>query len=116
MADILPTEKKQLRACMICSLIQTASQFRTNGCANCESILRLRSFPERVNECTSSKFEGMVAMMQPNESWVARWQRIETYQKGIYAIRVYGQIPEEIEDELERRGHKYRPRDGSVKD
>ncbi|CAO3613382.1 unnamed protein product [Cunninghamella blakesleeana] len=55
-------------------------------------------------------------MMQPAESWVARWQRIEKFTRGIYAIRVYGRIPEDVEDELERRRIEYRPRDGSVKE
>lgn len=72
--------------------------------------------------------------MHPKESWVARWQRIgkekkksrdttctkikiiDKFQKGVYAIVVYGRVPEDVEDDLERRGVTYRPRDGSVKD
>jgi transcription elongation factor SPT4 len=73
--------------------------------------------------------------MHPKDSWVGRWQRvgkklelcylmhmfnstflIDKFQKGVYAIVVYGRVPEDVEDELDRRGVTYRPRDGSVKD
>jgi len=74
--------------------------------------------------------------MHPKDSWVARWQRVgkildnkqmcfnvlkssfylDKFQKGVYAIVVYGRVPEDVEDDLERRGVTYRPRDGSVKD
>ncbi|KAI9492547.1 Spt4/RpoE2 zinc finger-domain-containing protein [Zychaea mexicana] len=116
MSQVLPTEKKQLRACLLCSLVKTASQFRANGCENCDDLLRMRDYPDRVAECTSSKFEGVIALMQPPESWVARWQRIDKFTRGVYAIRVYGRIPEDVEVELERRNVVYRPRDGSAKD
>ena len=33
------------------------------------------------------------------------------YAKGLYAVRVTGRIPPEIQDELDRRGITYRPRD-----
>lgn len=41
---------------------------------------------------------------------------IDKFQKGVYAIVVSGRVPEDVEDELDRRGVTYRPRDGSVKD
>ena len=41
---------------------------------------------------------------------------IDKFTRGVYAIRVYGRIPEDVEDDLERKGIVYRPRDGSVKD
>ncbi|KAI8335377.1 Spt4/RpoE2 zinc finger-domain-containing protein [Chlamydoabsidia padenii] len=116
MSQVLPIDKKQLRACLLCSLVKNAPQFRQDGCENCEDILQMRGSTDRVLECTSSKFEGVISMMQPGSSWVARWQRVEKFTRGIYAIRVYGRIPEDVEDELERRGTEYRPRDGSVKE
>ncbi|KAI9483781.1 MAG: transcription initiation protein spt4 [Benjaminiella poitrasii] len=116
MSQVLPIEKKQLRACLLCSLIKNASQFRANGCENCEEILQMRGSMDRVSECTSSKFEGTVALMDPESSWVGRWQRIDKFERGLYAIVVYGRVPEDVEDELERRGITYKPRDGSVQD
>lgn len=41
---------------------------------------------------------------------------IDKFTRGIYAIRVYGRIPEDVEDDLARRGIPYRPRDGSIND
>ncbi|KAI8366716.1 transcription initiation protein spt4 [Radiomyces spectabilis] len=116
MSGVLPPDKKQLRACLLCSLVKNAAQFRQSGCENCEDLLGMRGSMDRVAECTSSKFEGVIAMMQPQDSWVARWQRIEKFTRGVYAIRVYGRLPEDAEDDLERRGIYYRPRDGSVQD
>ncbi|KAF1776362.1 RNA polymerase subunit RPABC4/transcription elongation factor Spt4 [Phytophthora cactorum] len=58
---------------------------------------------QRVAECTSAYFEGMIAMMQPKESWVAKWQRI-----GIYAVSVSGELPDSIKRFLEDRNIPYR--------
>lgn len=38
------------------------------------------------------------------------------YCRGMYAVRVKGRIPEDVEAELESRGIKYRPRDGTEMD
>ena len=38
------------------------------------------------------------------------------YVRGIYAVRVTGRIPEDVELELERRNIKYRPRDQTDQD
>jgi transcription elongation factor SPT4 len=76
-------------------------------------------------------FEGLVALRDPVKSWVARWQRVEQCEKGVYAVKVSGnvrphlaskciervlthlQLPEEILRELENLNIVYRPRDGS---
>ncbi|POW05017.1 hypothetical protein PSTT_09970 [Puccinia striiformis] len=60
----------KLRACMICSFVQSAAQFRKIGCPNCEEFLEMKGSPDRVVECTSGTFDGTVAMMNPKESWV----------------------------------------------
>lgn len=38
------------------------------------------------------------------------------YVRGMYAVRVKGRIPEDVEAELENRGIKYRPRDQTDQD
>ena len=38
------------------------------------------------------------------------------YVRGMYAVRVKGRIPEDVEAELENRGIKYRPRDQTEMD
>ena len=38
------------------------------------------------------------------------------YVKGMYAVRVKGRVPEDVEAELESRNIRYRPRDGTDQD
>jgi RNA polymerase subunit RPABC4/transcription elongation factor Spt4 len=91
-AAIPPLPKsKQLRACLLCSVIQHPLDFRKNGCPNCEELMQVRwafSMPtpnvdqskmkgstDRTNACTSTYFDGVIAVIDPEASWVARWQR-----------------------------------------
>ncbi|KIX10005.1 uncharacterized protein Z518_01086 [Rhinocladiella mackenziei CBS 650.93] len=101
------------RACMVCSIVQTATEFYRNGCPNCENILNLRNSQDAIQECTSQVFEGLISLGDPKTSWVAKWQRLTNYVPGIYAVKVVGQLPQEILDGLEDSGVKYIPRDGS---
>lgn len=66
-----------------------------------------------IEACTSPVFEGLVTLREPGVSWVARWQRIDKYVKGVYAVKVNGNLPEEVIRELEDANIVYRPRDGS---
>ncbi|KAH8999565.1 transcription initiation protein spt4 [Lactarius hengduanensis] len=102
---------KNLRACLLCSIIQTPIDFRRNGCPNCEEIMQMKGSPDRIQACTTTHFDGSVAVVDPEKSWVARWQRTNKYVRGMYAITVKGRIPEDVEQELESQGIKYRPRD-----
>lgn len=45
---------------------------------------------DAVNECTSSVFEGLITLADPSTSWVAKWQRLEGYVPGTYAVKVTG--------------------------
>ncbi|KAI0366227.1 transcription initiation protein spt4 [Pilatotrama ljubarskyi] len=107
---------KQLRACLLCSIIQTPADFRKHGCPNCEELMQMKGYPDRIQACTTTHFEGAIAVINPEDSWVARWQRTSKYVRGMYAVRVKGRIPEDVEAELENRNIKYRPRDGSEQD
>eukprot|EP01098_Paradermamoeba_levis_P014338 TRINITY_DN680_c0_g1_i2.p2 TRINITY_DN680_c0_g1~~TRINITY_DN680_c0_g1_i2.p2 ORF type:complete len:121 (-),score=23.63 TRINITY_DN680_c0_g1_i2:198-560(-) len=108
--EVLPIEFKRLRACLFCALIKTEQQFKENGCENCP-FLEMKNDTDRVERCTSNSFEGMVAMMNAEDSWVARWQRIPAHFKhGCYALSVNGRLPGEIVKNLERSGIKYQPR------
>jgi len=104
---------RQLRACMFCSLVQTQQDFEVHGCTNCENVLRLKGNKGRVIDCTSPNFQGLVSMMDPESSWVARWQQIsgQKYALGLYAISVYGNPPEYIIRDFESEtGKEYIPR------
>ena len=151
----IPTQPraKQLRACLLCSIIQTPTDFRKHGCPNCEELMQVRlshprwkdyfscritsqmkGYPDRIQSCTTTHFEGVISVINPEDSWVARWQRtcacitgslrgpradpfaVAKYVRGMYAVRVKGRIPEDVEAELENRNIKYRPRDGTDQD
>ena len=108
-------ERRKLRACLLCSLIKTADQFQKDGCDNCE-ILSLKDQPDQISVCTSPNYDGVIAMMKPKKSWVARWQRVAAYNRpGLYAIRVQGRLPESVSEFLYREHQlEYNPRDGSA--
>ncbi|CAN0315405.1 unnamed protein product [Phaeothamnion confervicola] len=58
-------------------LVKTTDQasFYNEGCENCP-FLYMKDDTERVNDCTSAYFTGLISMIEPRGSWVARWQRI----------------------------------------
>lgn len=46
-------------------------------------------------------FEGLISLANPTRSWVAKWQRLDGYVKGIYAIKVSGQLPDDVRTTIE---------------
>lgn len=70
---------RQLRACLLCSIIQSPADFKRNGCPNCEEIMQMKQSSDRVLSCTTTHFEGVIAAIDPEASWVARWQRTCTF-------------------------------------
>ncbi|ORX73697.1 transcription elongation factor SPT4 [Linderina pennispora] len=90
--------------------------FRDRGCDNCETYIKMRGHPDTVTDCTSSTFDGCVALFKPDASWVAKFSHINSFVPGVYAAHVTGRIPEYIEDKLAQRGFTYHPRDGSAED
>jgi len=73
--------------------------------------MQMKGSIDRINACTTTYFDGVIGVIDPENSWVARWQRTSSYVRGMYAVRVKGRVPEDVEGELESRGIKYRPRD-----
>merc|ERR550532_668316 len=71
----------------------------------------MRSNIESVMECTSANFDGIVALMHPEDSWVGRWQRINKCIPGMYAVSVSGKLPNYIIGELQSHGIVYQSRD-----
>jgi len=106
---IIPNDMRGLRACMFCSLVKSAAQFESAGCDNC-TFLDMAHDRNRVIRCTSASFDGLVALVQPPESWVAKWQRLGQFHRGCYALKVNGTIPDEILHELQKHNIRYKPR------
>ena len=109
---VTPGQYRYLRACMVCSIVQPQQvgapsfflpalenetnleqqKFIKEGCPNCEDAIHLRNNSEKVEDCTSPVFEGLVALWQPKQSWVSRWQRVDGFVRGMYAIKVCGNV------------------------
>ncbi|KAL4002631.1 Transcription elongation factor SPT4 [Acanthocheilonema viteae] len=105
----IPRDLRNLRACLLCSMIKSVEQFEMDGCDNCERYLGMKGDEEKVSECTSSNFDGMIAATVPEESWVCKWQKINRKVKGIYAVSVSGTLPSHIVQELKAQNIRYKP-------
>ncbi|XP_034240877.1 transcription elongation factor SPT4 [Thrips palmi] len=113
--DTIPKDLRHLRACLSCSLIKNVEQFENDGCENCDEFLHMKSDREKVFVCTSNNFDGMISLMSPDDSWVAKWQRINRFNKGIYAISVSGKLPPVAIRDMKNRGISYKSRDNSTR-
>ncbi|CDZ96831.1 transcription initiation protein spt4 [Phaffia rhodozyma] len=107
---VLPSQKAKRRACLYCSILLSPGDFKKRGCPNCDEILQMKGSSDRVSQCTSAQYDGIIAVMRDG-SWVAKWQRTEDYVRGLYAARVMGKLPDEVIDELEAGGYIYQRRD-----
>eukprot|EP01117_Protostelium_nocturnum_P020018 TRINITY_DN882_c1_g1_i1.p1 TRINITY_DN882_c1_g1~~TRINITY_DN882_c1_g1_i1.p1 ORF type:complete len:126 (+),score=22.11 TRINITY_DN882_c1_g1_i1:59-436(+) len=108
-----PNNMKSLRACLWCSLIRTEKQFDDEGCPNCEPFLQYGRNRRDVDICTSASFDGIITMLDPDASWVAKWNRInqKTFVRGVYAVSVNGRLPNSIVKEIQKdHGKNYIPR------
>eukprot|EP01112_Ceratiomyxa_fruticulosa_P009511 TRINITY_DN247_c0_g1_i1.p1 TRINITY_DN247_c0_g1~~TRINITY_DN247_c0_g1_i1.p1 ORF type:complete len:118 (-),score=8.79 TRINITY_DN247_c0_g1_i1:144-497(-) len=108
---VIPTELRTMRACMLCTLIKTYDQFVDDGCDNCGQVLGMQGDRDRTQICTTTSFEGMIGLMIPDESWVARWNNLIKFTPGCYAIGVHGNLPPDIIHELRSNGISYILRD-----
>ncbi|KAF6023092.1 SUPT4H1 [Bugula neritina] len=111
----IPKDLRRLRACLLCSLVKTVDQFEMDGCDNCEKYLNMKNRIDSVDEYTSQNFDGMTALMSPDDSWVAKWQRINRCVPGVYALSVSGKLSTSMVRELRSKGVTYRSRDTSQK-
>eukprot|EP00341_Mesodinium_pulex_P001766 CAMPEP_0116956276 /NCGR_PEP_ID=MMETSP0467-20121206/43224_1 /TAXON_ID=283647 /ORGANISM="Mesodinium pulex, Strain SPMC105" /LENGTH=102 /DNA_ID=CAMNT_0004642693 /DNA_START=21 /DNA_END=329 /DNA_ORIENTATION=+ len=91
---------KKLRACVCCRLVKGEDQFVKEGCNNCE-FFGMKDDMGRVIQCTSPNFEGLIAILNPYDSWVTKYTQNRNFKPGMYAIDVTGDLTEEIVEILE---------------
>lgn len=70
-------------------LFQAFDQFEIDGCENCEEFLRVKGNKDQVYDCTSNNFDGLIAVMSPEDSWVCKWQRISKLKVENLHLNIY---------------------------
>ncbi|XP_040603808.1 transcription elongation factor SPT4-A-like [Mesocricetus auratus] len=113
--ETVPKDLWHLRACLLYSLVKTIDQFEYDRCDNCEAYLQMKGNREMVYDRTSFSFDGIIAMMSPEDSWVSKWQRVSNGKPGVYAVSVTGRLPHGIVRELKSGGVAYKSRDTAIK-
>ncbi|KAI6096363.1 hypothetical protein F5141DRAFT_1191066 [Pisolithus sp. B1] len=71
--------------------LRVPTDYKQSGCKNCEEIIQ--GSMDRMSVCTTTYFDGIIVVIDPVSSWVARWQRTSKYVR----------LPEDVEAELENR-------------
>lgn len=64
-------------------------QVRSSPCMQDVRLFKpyqMRGSPDRISACTTAYFDGMIAVIDPENSWVARWQRTCAYFIHLYAL------------------------------
>ncbi|EEA07601.1 putative transcription elongation factor SPT4 [Cryptosporidium serpentis] len=91
--SIIPKERyvMRLRSCLSCRIILSDQQFYEKGCPNC-THLAMEFDRHKVNSCTTTSYKGMISMLKPELSWVARYNRITDVTPGCYAVSVSGDL------------------------
>ena len=50
---------------------------------------------DRVVECTTPSYSGVVSVIDPKSSWTAKWLRLGKMVPGCYALEINDDIPED---------------------
>eukprot|EP00922_Rhytidocystis_sp_ex-Travisia-forbesii_P066261 GHVS01098362.1.p1 GENE.GHVS01098362.1~~GHVS01098362.1.p1 ORF type:complete len:135 (+),score=20.77 GHVS01098362.1:167-571(+) len=95
----------KLRACLSCKLVMSEQQFYNEGCPNCQ-VLQMDGDRHKVFDMTTANFQGLIALMNPERSWVGRYNKLVDVVPGCYASQVVGELPESVRDDIHRMKHQ----------
>eukprot|EP00878_Enallax_costatus_P004335 GHUV01004567.1.p2 GENE.GHUV01004567.1~~GHUV01004567.1.p2 ORF type:complete len:134 (+),score=22.89 GHUV01004567.1:248-649(+) len=94
---------KQLRACFVCKLVKAYPQWLDSGmCDNCR-WMEIADM-ESLDTCTTTNFSGLMTLMEPPTSWVAKWTHTAKCVPGCYALSINEEMPRRLQESLEGRG------------
>lgn len=80
----VPDSERQLLACNMCSIILSKAQWDKMDCPNA------CSHPD-----PTPYFKGMISLLAPSGSWVARFNNLKGRAPGIYAMQVDNAVQQE---------------------
>lgn len=103
--------RSALRACLLCAMIKTYDDFLAEGCDNCEKYLRMVNRSNSVLDCTSANYSGKLILLKPDDSWVGDRLHHHSHVGGLYALQIFGRLPDSIQEDLLEKGVRYIPRD-----
>lgn len=63
----------------------------------------------------TAPFDGIIAKMSPEGSWVSKWQCTSNFKPGVYVVSITGCLPQGIMQELKSGGVAYKSRDTAIK-
>ena len=72
---------------------------------------------DRVAECTTPAYSGIVSVLDPKSSWCAKWMRLNKAVPGCYALEINDDVPDGIAGEIEEhmeRGRRGRTTRGTT--
>ena len=94
--DLIPKKSRSMSACIGCGLLQDAEKWKSDKtCPNCgwrvddDSGLSL-------DEWTSSSYNGVLALFQPQKSWCSSWLKYNKNVPGLYCIDNLGEVNNQI--------------------
>ena len=86
----VPNDMKKLSCCPTCRLILDQQQWISvykMTCPNC-----------KTTDIEPRDFQGMISLIMPDNSWVAKWNGIDENMPGVYVIKMINDAQMEREE------------------